>query len=133
MTKFKLINSKEKDLKMLYNNSALTIEGLSKDSIGDWVKVLEDYFTDAAKKNGVEVYVTTGKLMNDFYELDGNVAYQDGLTIVSFKTLDYFANIGKLAVDRFSWGGRWFDDIVTNNAHHMGYDESFIDAKHNEV
>ena len=117
MVDFKVVTAKESDLETLYNNSALTIEGLRKDSIKDWVKVLEEFFTDEAKEKGVEILIIPGKLMNDHYGLTGNNAYPDDLSIVAFKTLDYFKDdlIGKLAIDRMSWGGRWFDDIVENN------------------
>lgn len=116
MVDFKVVKAKESDLETLYNNSALTIEGLSKDSIKDWVKVLDKFFTDEAREKGVEVLIVPGKLMNDHYGLTGNNAYPDDLSIVAFKTLDYFGDIGKLAIERMSWGGRWFDDIVENNA-----------------
>lgn len=94
----------------LYNHSAFTIEGLTNDSIPDMIKWLEEntiFITD----NPI-VYVTKGKVMNTEYALVGNKAYADNLTIVSIFDIDLM----RVALKRFSVGGRWFDDIVDNNA-----------------
>jgi hypothetical protein len=95
----------------LYNHSAFTIEGLAEDSIPDMVKWLENN-TEFITENPI-VYVTKGKTMNEEYNLVGNKAYADDLTIVSVIDID----LPKIALKRFSVGGRWFDDIVDNNAH----------------
>ena len=49
--------------------------------------------------------------MNDKYNLTDNNAYKEDLTIVSVIDI----NPLKIALKRFSVGGRWFDDIVDNN------------------
>ena len=68
----------------------------------------------------VAIYTYSGKMMNDKYSLRGNVAYPDDLTNFSFDTnLVFGGNIGEVAIDRFNYGGRWFDDIVDNNEAHM--------------
>ena len=97
---------------MLYNDSALTWEGLSEDSIEDaknWILEFTEFKTEE-----ITGYVTKGEKMNEFYALTGDNAYPDDLTIVSFMLSD-MKDPMKLAVARFHVGGRWFDDIVDNN------------------
>ena len=107
-TTYNVTNKNELD--NLYNHSALTIEGLAKDSICDFVEWLGDN-TDILTDNLV-VYVTKGKVMNDNYCLTGNNKYPDDLSIVSVIDIDLL----KVVLKRFDIGGRWFDDIVDNNA-----------------
>lgn len=97
-------------LDKLYNNSAFTIEGLAENSIPDLMKWLEDN-TEFTTENPI-VYVTKGKVMNTEYALVGNKAYADDLTIVSVIDINQL----RIALKRFSVGGRWFDDVVDNNA-----------------
>lgn len=97
-------------LDKLYNNSAFTIEGLAENSIPDMIKWLEDN-TEFTTENPI-VYVTKGKVMNTEYALVGNKAYADDLTIVSVIDINQL----RIALKRFSVGGRWFDDVVDNNA-----------------
>jgi hypothetical protein len=99
----------KEQLDKLYNNSAFTIEGLAEESIGDLMKWLEEN-TDFTTDKPI-VYVTKGKVMNDMYGLCGNNAYSDDLTIVSIIDINQM----KIALKRFSVGGRWFDDVVDNN------------------
>ena len=99
-----------RQLEKLYNNSAFTIEGLAEESIPDLIKWLEEN-TDFTTENPI-VYVTKGKVMNVEYDLVDNNAYKEDLTIVSVIDIDSL----KVALKRFSVGGRWFDDIVDNNA-----------------
>ena len=103
------VTTKEQ-LQKLYNNSAFTIEGLTEESIVDLVAWLEEN-TTFTTENPV-VYITKGKVMNEMYELNGNNAYSNDLSIVSVIDIDLM----KIALKRFSIGGRWFDDIVDNNA-----------------
>lgn len=97
-------------LDKLYNNSAFTIEGLAENSIPDMIEWLEDN-TEFTTENPI-VYVTKGKVMNTEYALVGNKAYADDLTIVSVIDINQL----RIALKRFSVGGRWFDDVVDNNA-----------------
>lgn len=107
MTSYKIVEAtSKKDLDELYNCSALTIEGLDPDSIPDFAEhVLE---MGGTIKKVVDI---SGKLMNKVYGLTGTNAYPDSLDIVSI-----VGNTMPLVMDRFNWGGRWFDDIVDNNA-----------------
>ena len=81
--------------------SALTMEGLSEDSISefiDWVKQYTPMKSETA-------YIIKGKTMNDVYMLTGNNKYPDDCT-----------NSMAVVIPRFNIGARWFDDIVMNNA-----------------
>ncbi len=110
----KTINVTEHDvnlLNQLYTSSALTIEGLDADDVDSLMDALEDI-------SGVEnrvAYVISGAAMNAAYALTGSNAYPDDLTIVCVN-LDDLKSIDKLITARFSFGGRWFDDVVDNNA-----------------
>ena len=91
--------------------SALTIEGLTEDSIKDfidWVKQYTPMINETA-------YIIKGKTMNQLYGLTGNNAYPDDTNIVSIK-LEDMENYTAIIIPRFNIGARWFDDIVANNA-----------------
>lgn len=102
------VTTKEQ-LDKLYNNSAFTIEGLAEESIVDLLNWLKENTT--FKTENPVVYLTKGYVMNLAYDLTGNKAYNNDLSIVSIIDIDLF----KIALKRFSVGGRWFDDIVDNN------------------
>ena len=107
---YNIVNVTTKEqLEHLYNNSAFTIEGLAENSIPDLLKWLEKN-TTFTTENPV-VYVTKGHVMNLVYDLTDNNAYNNDLTIVSVIDID----LVKVALKRFSVGGRWFDDIIDNN------------------
>ena len=105
----KQVNTKT-ELNYLYNNSALTLEGLAEESIPDLIKWLEENTTFTT--DNLDVYVIKGEVMNEEYSLNGDNAYPNDLTIVSVVDIDLM----KVAIPRFSIGARWFDDIVDNNA-----------------
>ena len=96
-------------LDKLYNNSAFTIEGLAEESVPDLVAWLEENTTFTT--NEPIVYIIKGSVMNEVYGLYGDNAYNNDLTIVSVINID----LVRVALKRFSVGGRWFDDIVDNN------------------
>lgn len=102
------VTTKEQ-LEKLYNNSAFTIEGLTDESIPDLLNWLNDNTTFTTENP--TVYVTKGYVMNLAYDLTEDKAYNNDLTIVSVIDID----LVKVALKRFSVGGRWFDDIVDNN------------------
>lgn len=103
------VTTKEQ-LDKLYKNSAFTIEGLAEESVPDMLEWLKEN-TTFTTENPI-VYITKGKVMNEEYALKYGKAYAEDLTIVSVIDIDLF----KIALKRFSVGGRWFDDIVDNNA-----------------
>lgn len=98
----------KKQLNELYGNSAITVEGLCEETIPKWLLWLRER---GISTEGVEVWITKGKVMNENYGLTDYNAYPDDLTIVSLLNID----LSKLVVMRFGFGGRWFDDIVDNN------------------
>lgn len=103
------VTTKEQ-LDKLYNNSAFTIEGLTEESIPDMIAWLEE--NTVFTSNEPVVYVTKGHVMNLAYNLSESNAYDSDLNIVSVIDVDLI----KIALKRFNVGGRWFDDIVDNNA-----------------
>lgn len=107
-------------LDRLYDGSALTFEGLAVASIPELKKWIEE--TMGEKMTRPEFFVIKGELMNDYYHLTGNNAYPNDLTIVSAELDSIGKNWSKLIMPRFAVGGRWFDDIVDNNARREGLD-----------
>ncbi len=103
------VNSRE-ELDYLYSVSALTVEGLSEDSIPDLMDILKEYTTVYRER----AFIISGKCMNEQYGLTGKNAYRDDLSIVSVSSEDFDA-IPMIFI-RFAFGGRWFDDVVDNNA-----------------
>ena len=102
----------KEQLNELYNQSALTWEGLSADeenlnAVENWLK------EHGAIIEGKEpaFYIITGELMNTTYGLTNDNAYSKDLTLVSVTDIDQT----KIALPRFEVGGRWFDDVVDNN------------------
>lgn len=105
MKVIKLTN--EKELDELYRTSCFTWEGMSDEE--ENLAAIEE----AIKENGYTeeecvFYTYKGKLMNEYYELNGDNAYLDDLTFVSIP--NFYNSIFKI-----NYGARWFDDIVDNN------------------
>ena len=108
------VNATTKEqLDALYNQSALTWEGMTTDeenlgAIKDWLN------SHGAIIDGVEptFHIISGELMNTVYGLTGRNTYPDDLSIVSVTEINQM----KITIPRFEVGGRWFDDIVDNNA-----------------
>ena len=100
-------------LNALYNQSALTWEGLSSDeenlnAVRNWLKEHEGILENTEPT----FHIITGEFMNTQYELTGSNAYPEDCTIVSVTDIDQMV----IVIPRFEVGGRWFDDIVDNNA-----------------
>ena len=105
------VTTKEQ-LDALYNQSALTWEGMCTDeenlsAIKNW---LEEHGAILEDKEPV-IHIISGELMNDVYGLSGTNAYSEDLSIISVTDI----NQAKVTIPRFEVGGRWFDDIVDNN------------------
>jgi len=98
----------------LYNDSALTLEGLDENSIPDFVEWIKK-FTPLKTE---DVYIIKGGIMNMAYNLTGTNAYANDLTIVCVKLSD-MEDAMKIVLPRFEIGGRWFDDVVDNNKRHQ--------------
>ena len=105
------VTTKEQ-LNKLYNESALTWEGLSADeenlnAVKNWLKEHKAILGD----DEPTFHIITGEFMNEQYGLSGSNAYAEDLTIVSVTDINQMA----IVIPRFEVGGRWFDDIVDNN------------------
>ena len=100
-------------LDALYENSALTFEGVAADeenlkAVLTWVK----NYTPLKRE---DVYVIDGSLMNREYGLTGDNAYPEtGSTLVCVKLAD-MEHPMRVTIPRFHIGGRWFTDVVDNN------------------
>ena len=101
----------KRQLDSLYNQSALTLEGLSSDE--ENLKAVRDWLEEHKAIIYIEpdFHIIKGKLMNEVYSLTGNNAYPENCTLVSVTDIDQ----AKIVFSRFEVGGRWFDDIVDNN------------------
>lgn len=95
--------------------SALTFEGFA--MTPENITFLDKWFTDngATWNEPKNLYTITGQQMNDKYHLTGDNAYPADLTIACIKLGD-ITNYSNIIIPRFQIGGRWFDDIVSNNA-----------------
>lgn len=115
----KKINTTEKELKELYDDSALTWEGL--DTSDENLEAVIEWIRSCGTELKSETfYITSGKDMNAFCGgLTGNNAYPDDLSIVSIMLSD-IEDVGKIILRRFEVGGRWFDDVVDNNKRREG-------------
>ena len=105
------VTTKEQ-LDALYNQSALTFEGLAADeenlnAVRNW---LEEH--GAIQHVEPDFHIIKGELMNEVYGLSKNNAYPEDLNIISVTDINQMA----ITIPRFEVGGRWFDDIVDNNA-----------------
>lgn len=112
INKIKVTNKEQLD--ELYNSSALTLIGLenSDESINQFIDWIKQY---SEVSNPLDVHIISGNTMNKQYNLTGNNRYNDDLTIVSIKNQD-IKQLMRVVIPRFEIGGRWFDDIVDNNA-----------------
>lgn len=106
------VTTKKEELDALYNQSALTFEGMniSNENLSDIIEWLKSH--NAITNEEPMFHVTKGRLMNKVYKLTGNNRYPDDLNILSITNIIQ----SKIVVPRFEVGGRWFDDIVDNNA-----------------
>lgn len=99
-------------LNALYNQSALTWEGLSSDE--ENLNAVRNWLEEHGALTNVEpdFHIISWEFMNEQYGLSGDNAYPEDCTLVSVTDIDQM----KIALPRFEVGGRWFDDIVDNNA-----------------
>ena len=109
------VTTKEQ-LDNLYNQSALTWEGM--DTSEENLNAIKEWLNEhkAILETEPTFHIITGDFMNIQYGLSGNNAYPDDCTLVSVTDIDQMA----ITIPRFQVGGRWFDDIVDNNARREG-------------
>lgn len=105
--------STKEQLDALYKQSALTWDGLSIDE--ENLNAVKEWLNEHnAILEGTEptFHIITGELMNSTYGLTDSNAYPEDLPIVSVTDI----NQVNIMIARFEVDGRWFDDIVDNNA-----------------
>ena len=104
----------KKQLDALYEDWSLTIEGLAPDE--ENLKQLLDWVKELTPLKREDVYTIEGSVMNRMYGLTGTNAYPEtDCTLVCVKLAD-MENHKAVIYPRFQIGGRWFYDIVENNA-----------------
>ena len=110
----KITVTTREQLDALYNNSALTFEGVA--ASDENVKAVLTWVKNYTPLKREDVYVIEGSLMNREYGLTGDNAYPEtDCTILCIK-LDDMEKPMAVTLPRFTVGGRWFDDVVDNNA-----------------
>lgn len=99
----------------LYGQSAFAWEGMSVDKAN--LDAIFDAFVEigAEPNDDLRFYEISGRAMNERYKLTGDNAYPDDLNILCIP-LEDFGDSMPLVMWRFNVGGRWFDDVVDNNA-----------------
>lgn len=116
--KLNVTNENRKELfKDLYDDWAITIEGLDPNDADDLVEIIE-HESKGLKEDAVLVHFT-GKDMNEFFELKRD-PYNDDLNCFAI-CRRYLNDVNALALSdliRREIGMRWFTDIVDNNAVH---------------
>lgn len=100
------------EFKKLYDDWAATIEGLTADSVDDWIGFVEE---NGGLKEDTEIIHFTGADMNTVFKLTGNNAYPDDLNSYAI-CCKHIESVDKLALPMRQVGMRWFTDIVDNNA-----------------
>ena len=107
------VTTKEQ-LDALYEDWSLTIEGLAPEEKN--LKELLDWVKELTPLKREDVYTIEGAVMNREYHLTGTNAYPEtDCTLVCVKLAD-MENHKAVIYPRFQIGGRWFYDIVENNA-----------------
>ena len=106
------------DFRKMYDGSWFTIEGAGGD-LNEWKEGLQQMLDERGAGTIQEWATWKGSEMNEWGHLTGDNAYPDDLTFLAF-SLDGL-EVGKLVPLKFMVGGRWFDDIVDNNARREGY------------
>ncbi len=98
----------------LYKDWSLTIEGLAPDE--ENLKQLLDWVKELTPLKREDVYTIEGSVMNRMYGLTGTNAYPEtDCTLVCVKLAD-MEHSDRVTMPRFDIGGRWFTNIVDNNA-----------------
>lgn len=98
----------------LYKDNAFTLEGFSadEDNLADILNWIKKY-TPVKRE---DFYIIEGKTMNEQYGLTGMNAYPaKNCNLVVMKLADMEEPCA-LALTRYNIGGRWFNDVVDNNA-----------------
>ena len=107
----------KEELNRLEETSALTFVGLTyEEDIADNIARDIMGIDPATFDKEVKVYITSGKTMNEVYNLTGSNAYIDECSFLSIDNDAFGVDVRIWALRSKMYGGRWFDDIVYNNA-----------------
>lgn len=102
-----------------YDGWFYTILGAGGD-LNEWFKGYQE-ICDKEKIGKIpQWYQTTGKVLNDAYDLQGKNRFKANLTILLFSYEGM--NVGKLAMLKLKMGDRWFTDIIDNSRPQSYYD-----------
>lgn len=115
-------------LNELYEGWAFTVEGLHPDAWEELFNWIEQYTPVKSRR----LYVISGSYMNKAYGLTGTNAYDDSIYICCVKLAD-IEDADKLAYPRFEIGGRWFTDVVENNARRQNEEVYCSDYEDEEI
>lgn len=116
-TSYEVIEVKEdKKFKQLERENAMTVEGLAaeEDTYYGLIDFFKEYNAIDEDKKVVEFWIIKGVDMNEHYNLHGNNAYPDNLTIVNVP-LTQLRSFAGIALPMRGFGARWYDDVVENN------------------
>jgi len=103
MADIKVVTNEE-ELKFLYDNWAMTWEGLREEDF--------DLALEKCGGEGAKGYLISGNTMNTLCGLHGSNAYPEDLNIFAIYPFKGLA---------INWGARWMYDIIDNNARREGY------------
>lgn len=106
--------TERKTLDELYAGSAFTMEGFAPED--ENLEMLLDWIKGLTEVKDETFYIVSGATMNRAYGLTGTNAYPDENSHLVCMKLDAMVSPDKITMPRFAIGGRWFDDVVDNNA-----------------
>lgn len=99
-------------IEQAYDGWYYTILGAGGD-LNEWMEGLQEIFEEQGIGKVKQWYHTTGKVLNDKWDLTGNNRFKNNLSILMF---DYEGmNVPKLAIFKLRAGDRWFTDIIDNS------------------
>ena len=107
----KITVSTKTQLDELEKGSALTFVGCV--NTDEEIQCYFDWIRGKATLKRERMYIISGRVMNEAYELTGDNALQDDLVIFCVKQED-IGHPAAIITKRFEINGRWFDDLVRN-------------------
>lgn len=106
--------SSKSEFNTLYNNNDLCIEECG-EPLEEFYQILANScYTWYNVSGPIQLYSTTGKIMNKIFDLAGTNAYPDNLAI-TFIPLKYFKGIRNAINAKSRFSARYFNDVVDNN------------------
>lgn len=113
----KVIVTTKEQLDSLYKDSALTLEGFN--GMSDCGENIDMFLRNIKKLTSFKakeetVYIIPSQMMNEAYGIIPPFAYDKNKVLISVMLSD-LEKPHRLTVARFSFGGRWFDNIVDNH------------------